>query len=367
MPLTHTFHLIGRLRSTARRAFTLVELLIVIAIIGILIGILIPALGGARDTARKSSTTALMTSVSTAINQFRAQNGRLPGHFSQSELAQSTESSGLTQMENALLELAGGLDPDAAASENYVFTVTIGGRMAVINTLKVGAKDGPGFLNLGAKFQSTGSRVGNTPVEGGWIEGTSGLAPARPNADQIGTAEIFTNQDKYQMPDIIDSYGKPVMLWSKNESHGTNPAPAFALLNAPPTSSPARQGLYYWRTNFGYLGSVGTTQTRQTRLSAIGSITPDTQRLRSLRAALGHPAFPVEFGSVGDPDSLVPASARGDYVLHSAGRDAIFLESKDAITEYRYLPKGIDAPAAWLQETGWRRIEDSDDLFLSGN
>ena len=46
----------GALPYTPRcRAFTLVELLVVIAIIGVLIGLLLPAVQAAREAARRSS------------------------------------------------------------------------------------------------------------------------------------------------------------------------------------------------------------------------------------------------------------------------------------------------------------------------
>ena len=44
-----------RMRNSSRRqAFTLVELLVVIAIIGILVGLLLPAVQAAREAARRS-------------------------------------------------------------------------------------------------------------------------------------------------------------------------------------------------------------------------------------------------------------------------------------------------------------------------
>ncbi len=55
-------------RATGRGAFTLIELLTVIAIIGILAAILIPVLGSVRDSARASKCIGNLRSLGTAIN-----------------------------------------------------------------------------------------------------------------------------------------------------------------------------------------------------------------------------------------------------------------------------------------------------------
>jgi len=61
-----------------RRAFTLIELLAVIAVIGILAGILIPTVSSARKAAIKSKSRAQMTGYATAIAQFKSTYGYYP-------------------------------------------------------------------------------------------------------------------------------------------------------------------------------------------------------------------------------------------------------------------------------------------------
>ena len=62
-----------------RSAFTLIELLIVIAIIGILMSLLFPAVNSAIDAAKKASAQNDVTQIATAITAYNTEYGRLPG------------------------------------------------------------------------------------------------------------------------------------------------------------------------------------------------------------------------------------------------------------------------------------------------
>jgi prepilin-type N-terminal cleavage/methylation domain-containing protein len=61
------------------RAFTLIELLIVIAIIGILMSLLFPAVSAAIDSARKAQAKNDVTQIATAVIAYETEYGRLPG------------------------------------------------------------------------------------------------------------------------------------------------------------------------------------------------------------------------------------------------------------------------------------------------
>ena len=63
---------------TARRAFTLVELLVVIAIIGLLIGLLLPAVQAAREAARRTSCKNNLKQIGLALHQHHDVHKRLP-------------------------------------------------------------------------------------------------------------------------------------------------------------------------------------------------------------------------------------------------------------------------------------------------
>jgi prepilin-type N-terminal cleavage/methylation domain-containing protein len=61
-----------------RSAFTLIELLIVIAIIGILMSLLFPAVNGAIDAARKAQAKNDVTQIATAVIAYETEYGKLP-------------------------------------------------------------------------------------------------------------------------------------------------------------------------------------------------------------------------------------------------------------------------------------------------
>lgn len=70
------------LRPTA--AFTLMELLIVIAILGILMGLLFPAVNGALDSARKAQAKNDVVQIANAVIMYETEYGTFPTNSSSS-------------------------------------------------------------------------------------------------------------------------------------------------------------------------------------------------------------------------------------------------------------------------------------------
>lgn len=61
-----------------RKAFTLIELMLVIAIIATLIGLLLPALKGSRDQAKRAKTKTLMNGLNLALKAYYNEYGFWP-------------------------------------------------------------------------------------------------------------------------------------------------------------------------------------------------------------------------------------------------------------------------------------------------
>jgi len=61
-----------------RRAFTLVEMLLVITIIGILAALVVPKMMGRSEQARQSAVRADLSSIKTALDAFEVDNGYYP-------------------------------------------------------------------------------------------------------------------------------------------------------------------------------------------------------------------------------------------------------------------------------------------------
>ncbi len=83
-PLTNPSHKILGARGTrpsdktACRAFTLVEMLLVITIIGILAALVIPKMVGRSEQARQTAVRADLSAIKTALDAFEVDNGYYP-------------------------------------------------------------------------------------------------------------------------------------------------------------------------------------------------------------------------------------------------------------------------------------------------
>lgn len=389
-------------RQGARPGFTLVELLVVIAIIAVLLGILLPTIGGVRVAARKTSTQSLMRNIRVAIDAFQADNGRLPGYFSAWEMGQESNGGasprGFTAMENAILELTlpGDIkavnDPELAAPSDSNFIIDVGpfddNNLNVrVDALAFGAAT-DSYLSIGGEhFRAIEGQI-STPGEE--FEG-----------DRIVNGKVVG------VPDIIDYFGQPIMMWSRDTSAALPPAElvtasasdhVFASIyndDSPPPDG--RIASFYWASNAGYLLAgdpnfssamagltnefdlgLGEDRIPQSQISMLGGALRTEQPIwvaNSLMAILGAPAFPTETqitsGPGGGGPLPLPAAPRGNVVLHSAGPDKVFFgrfaettsnQSENAVG-YRPREDAKAAGANMPSEPGLITVDRFDDLL----
>ncbi len=345
-----------------RRAFTLVELLVVIVIIALLIGILIPALGAARSAARRATTLSLMRDVMTATDAFKIDTNRTPGLFAQRELARAQNASrGFTPMENALLELAGGVldddDPRTPSDDIENSVIEVGpflqgnSRNVLVDIDALSASAGGGYLTLDT----------NTlfPVQG-----------------QNTTIDQYQNQRIVKgMPDVVDPFGQPLMMWVRD---GGAPESIRAVEDFVRDRFGAadERASFYLTSNKGYrdagervsIGPMGEEMINQFRASSIGGSGADEELLAAnLTALLGHPTL------VSEINLSLPSAPRGEIALISAGPNQIYAERArsgeelDQPPEFGYGPQNL-VPEDNLTGDGGEPgfpIDDLDDLITS--
>ncbi len=295
-------------RPTSRRAFSLIELLIVILIIALVTAIVLPALAGARKMARKAATTELLGQLAASCHSFELSERRMPGYFKEADMGSAENAGrGFTEMENVMFDLAGGvLPPDATHPAWYG---PVAAKAVYYDANMVGDLTGATATNNKLYFTPHAKYF---KLQDGSEGGTK--------------VSNFSYHNQF-LKDLVDAEGTPILMW-RTDPMAVQPVNAvtdFALAQSPgANASPAR---FYWTSNAAFLSSTscGAKRIDQSNASLIGS--NGTAHVESLLGVLGNPSSPVNLTPA--PQPFLPSAGRGLFVIQAAGSDATFVSKED--------------------------------------
>ncbi len=330
------------------RAFSLIEMMVVLGILVLVLAIVLPALNSARVSARKSATQSLMNGLQTASAQFTLSERRLPGYFGTQAMADNVNAGrGFTTMDNILLDLAGGI---TQAARNVP-----GGDPCVLAT------DFRAVIEVGPTTTETVrvsvSSIGATKAIAG-VQTKGYFQPdKRYFAAQclVSKRKSSVNPDHFAMPVVIDAFGHPVLAWSQDERIA--PDREFAAENG------TTRARFYRVPNIGFLeatalGEFGIDQ-RDTQKGSLLGITaiPDMVKAQTMAAILGNPNSP-------DPtDNTMPSEARGKLLYHSAGPNGVYLGIQERGGK---IARANGNALPYTTGKDWANDGSFDDIILTG-
>lgn len=315
----------------SRRAFSLIELLVVITIIAIVIAITVPAIGAARDLARGTATQSQIQALATAVGSFQTDNERVPGYFNAAQMSDNQD--GFTSMQNVILDLAGGTIGEQEGDNQGLPLLGPNGQAQVhVNAALIGidGSNSRSYLQADAvDFQS--------------VEGKDGVS----------------NTDNLLVPEIVDSWGMPIMAWAENEF-----APLMADLDDPQIENFATENedagvaRFYWDQNAPILNSTGLTDRQISQSESALNTADKDEVLTALLGSTGSPLTTAGRRGVvsANVSTFLPSVSKGGVMFQSAGRDRVFLSTEDKA--YRTLA-GVFTYPKNFSPTGQGRLGDN--------
>jgi prepilin-type N-terminal cleavage/methylation domain-containing protein len=324
-----------------REAFTLIELLTVMAIITLLIGILTPALTTARDQARKTAVKAQINAMEVGLEAFHQDEGKYvpsnPVYYSSDLINAGPIGTAMTNWEVGTLSapLSGAnLLLDALVGRDFL------GYDAKAPPFNTGGQGNPPYDRWAPKNDR---RQPYIPVDG--IDVTSA---DRPPEDGLGDSVIMDplkTQPTIQGPTgdpmlcrvFRDKFGWPILYYRASPSANQNTAIVTTTTNTHPTYG---DGVYDGKDNELFTSYNGTNPNSTTNkvhkicdaptamAVTSGPTTPYptpldnrfAEFIRSIRASTYNNVTPPAA-----PQILQPRPVKSDrFILLSAGKDGIY-------------------------------------------
>jgi len=327
-----------------RRAFSLIELLVVVAIIIALVGLLLVALRGAQNSAREAKSSSTMNAFANAAMQFQQEHQRFPGLLPDEVLAEIPE---LTTTQNALFELMGG-----AMAYHPILRQRNFDEYEAFKALG-GSEPEVSVGSTGWVFVYNPDRFGEGPMINGKVY--EPYLSVDDNVVRLAEGRLADGSDtgfESRYPDLIDAWGQPIIYFRRL-------SPTGVLISEDPSDRPqflfAGFDQYLESPELGELGRDQRPTGGQIEHSIFNSMTGMSMPAATLAQLIRNAA-------IGEPDQPLTGSARGGFVLISAGEDGIFFSVTDG-------PGTRDAPVDDIltgENANPKVAEDYDDIRIFG-
>ena len=323
-----------------RRAFTLVELLVVIALIGVLAALLLSALSSAQQRARATQTTSTMEAFAAACETFFQDHGQYPGVVPEALLAQDAEANDgiprISSLENALYHMMGGyrilgVHPDYAQFNGYERSF------------------GNGNNEITVKFAINSELLGDGPLIGGRQYPSYFTPPEGTLVKAFGQVG-----DEENLVDVVDAWGQPLALLRRQRTVGVLPNNRSGNDGNPETwQFRTEGGAPYFEAGLSGLGELRKQQAFSNNAPTCILSQENTAFFEgNVGRILANPAIRE---GVGNPNDLY-TQPRGSMLLLSAGADGIFFSSQDG-------PGSEDSPISNIFDATQAAIGEYDDIL----
>ncbi|MGE0481506.1 MAG: type II secretion system protein [Phycisphaerae bacterium] len=248
--------------ATRRIAFTLVELLTVIAIISLLIGILIPSLSKARDQAKNAKTKAALKSIGDGLELFR---NELESEFRGYPPSRTTNTTDPSFNRDDPTESGNQHISGAQLLVRYLMGKDFNGYVsrrsvprAMIDAAVTGYEQRDWYVTTPTGYNT----IGALPRSGPYLP-AEGIRTAQPKdvpgapIPPTNTADVRADDRTMEQPVMLDTFEYPILYYSANTQRSADASAPMARFD----EASGVKGIYQFKDNGLWTGLCLGTRT----------------------------------------------------------------------------------------------------------